>query len=870
MPDDLTKNTHASTTSSALRARLPIAFATGLYLLILLRTAWLTDDTLITLRVVRNLLNGFGPVWNIGERVQAYTHPLWMFVLSAAIAFTHEYYVTVIVVSIAVSLAATLIVTLRHATTASAALVAFLLLVFSKAYGDYSTSGLENPLTHLLLVVFYLYYFTENETPRTLFWGALIAALGVLNRMDIALLYLPPLLYGVWRVKSWRAIGAVAAGFLPLVAWELFSIVYYGFPFPNTAYAKLNTGIPISESVQQGFLYLLRCFSTDPMTGFVIVAAIGLGLLERTWKMRWLAIGVALYLLYVVRIGGDYTTGRFLSAPLLCAVVVIARQPAAIWVRSTTLAAVLFTLLVGVMPFREAALFVDGYMPIESIDNKGIADERKQYLSLRLLASNRFNRFYESGAAQGWIDPATFKAGAIGRIGFATSDFTHIVDVIGLADPLIARLPARYDPNWRTGHPVRTIPDGYVLSERTGENHLVDPDLARYYDKLTLVIRGDLFTWQRFEEIWRLNRDEYAQWIDQDRYRFPDRLPVELAQVQRTVTATDTLAFPTPLLPLSFGQDGVLIDFGKLQHTSMLEIGVNLDRFALRYMNGKNQVGEQVVRQTPLRLGEQFYQVVWPPREAVAQGYTAIHLYPQIPKDYKHESYPQELSHSDYTLTFFDPIAVVQEAIQAHPEQLAELYYFDYFQGDAATRGDELLRLFAQMQAMDTTRWRQVPLLKMIDLSQIPDREASRFFRTKLTALTTLSDHAKTPLLSYLGAIATPTVPEADVQGLQFKLYFDVLGQVKERYSLWFHIVSVDTGAEWMIYDYFPDEPTDTWQVGAVVEFPALLQVDPGSYEISFGFWTPERERLYADVERDIYWINLGARTMPSDEKTKE
>ena len=49
---------------------------------ILLRTAWLADDASFTVRTVLNWLNGAGPVFNVGERVQAYTHPLWFLVLS--------------------------------------------------------------------------------------------------------------------------------------------------------------------------------------------------------------------------------------------------------------------------------------------------------------------------------------------------------------------------------------------------------------------------------------------------------------------------------------------------------------------------------------------------------------------------------------------------------------------------------------------------------------------------------------------------------------------------------------------------------------------------------------------------------------------
>jgi len=72
-----------------------------LYAFVLIRTAWLSDDAYITLRTVSNLLQGYGPVWNVAERVQAYTHPLWMLSLAAAIGITGEFYYTSIFFSIA-------------------------------------------------------------------------------------------------------------------------------------------------------------------------------------------------------------------------------------------------------------------------------------------------------------------------------------------------------------------------------------------------------------------------------------------------------------------------------------------------------------------------------------------------------------------------------------------------------------------------------------------------------------------------------------------------------------------------------------------------------------------------------------------------
>lgn len=40
--------------------------------------AHINEDAFITFRVVDNFIHGYGLRWNIDERVQVYTHPLWM------------------------------------------------------------------------------------------------------------------------------------------------------------------------------------------------------------------------------------------------------------------------------------------------------------------------------------------------------------------------------------------------------------------------------------------------------------------------------------------------------------------------------------------------------------------------------------------------------------------------------------------------------------------------------------------------------------------------------------------------------------------------------------------------------------------------
>src|SRR3954462_10430988 len=60
------------------------------FVLLLIRTAWLDDDACITFRTVDNILHGLGPRWNVANRVQSYTHPLWMLVMTVVSAGPRE------------------------------------------------------------------------------------------------------------------------------------------------------------------------------------------------------------------------------------------------------------------------------------------------------------------------------------------------------------------------------------------------------------------------------------------------------------------------------------------------------------------------------------------------------------------------------------------------------------------------------------------------------------------------------------------------------------------------------------------------------------------------------------------------------------
>jgi hypothetical protein len=97
--------------------------------------------------------------------------------------------------------------------------------------------------------------------------------------------------------------------------------------------------------------------------------------------------------------------------------------------------------------------------------------------------------------------------GSIGFYGLAAGPDKHLVDRNALADPLLARLPVspRLYFEFYAGHFFRDIPDGYLETLTAGQNRLQDPLLHGYYDHLSRVIQGPLFSMERARSIWHLN-----------------------------------------------------------------------------------------------------------------------------------------------------------------------------------------------------------------------------------------------------------------------------------------------------------------------------------------------------------------------------
>jgi hypothetical protein len=281
-----------------------------------------------------------------------------------------------------------------------------------------------------------------------------------------------------------------------------FSIFYYGFPFPNTAYAKLGNGIDQIDLIAQGRFYFLDSFVWDPITLIVIMLGFLIAL-RSTHLIQMLALGVFAYLLYILAIGGDFMSGRFFSAPFLLMVIAIAHTPLStrwsLWILAP------LTVL-GLWNVTTAILGENPRIPFAPPFPKGIADERRVHHKFYSVANYLEEKPAHLIKPQRSITGDTqIEVMCHAAAGLLRGPALHIVDVCALADPLLSRLPARRDREWRIGHFERDIPSGYLESIRTHKNVIVDDATRQYYDAIKLVTQGPLFSWERIKMILLIN-----------------------------------------------------------------------------------------------------------------------------------------------------------------------------------------------------------------------------------------------------------------------------------------------------------------------------------------------------------------------------
>ena len=506
----------------------------AMYSGLIIYTAWVSDDGVITFRSIENWIHGYGLVFNVGERVQTFTHPLWMLLQSLFYLLTrlfnspfslNKLFYGNIIISLSLSVITIALFSFKIARSTQMAIVGALILMLSKAYIDYSTSGLENPLSHFLALCFFgLFLFREKDDSRYVTVLAFLAGLAALNRLDTILIFFPALVLLIWDSSNkLKTILLIFIGFLPLALWELFSLFYYGSLFPNTAIAKLSTGIQKMMLFRQGAYYFLNSLRMDTITIVVIACSLALSVFSRNMRRISVAIGISLYIFYILYIGGDFMSGRYFSLPLIIAVILLSSFE----LESLRMfgASLILVLGISLLPFvtmieRRPAYGQNRENDLVFFDAHKVADERLVYRDRTgLLIAIQGNSPKVVYSQDEWKFTSVYPrevhiVGAMGLNGYRDGPNIHVIDKNGLADPLIARMPLEDTERFRIGHFHHIIPDGYEETLASGTNLIQDANIASYYDQLSVVVKNPLWDWSRIIEIWKLNTGKYDYLIE--------------------------------------------------------------------------------------------------------------------------------------------------------------------------------------------------------------------------------------------------------------------------------------------------------------------------------------------------------------------
>lgn len=505
------------------------------------KKSWLSQDAFISLRYVENVHEGHGLVFNPGERVQGFTHPLWLLLLCM---FPPQYsmcWAQALGILCTCLTVAVLGWTWRDCSYRTLALTAAVaILVTSRSYREWSTGGLENSLLHLALALLIATISRQRATVGWAIFLGITTSIVCLTRMD-HLLLISPLLFATalkaWRIASLRRISlGFVIGLLPLAVWILFAAWYFGFPLPNTAHAKV-VGASWFQ-VAQGIRYFGDYLLSEPAHFLVILAAMLWLPVRRIgdWPQLHaippaMTIGIILQVIYLTYIGGDYMRGRFLTGLLLVAAFVVSGTIAQAFQAAPRRA---FSAMAALGAFLGGGWIATRYESPYS-GWSGVARVSFDYKPFPELES--FPQYAQLRTAKRKLSALTkycshfgafpIRYSNLGDDTFGLNNGLRIVDTLGLTDPFIARCrPSRRN---RPGHVLRDVPLSYyeargcldLVADWLPRLDKLDPSLAidatsmkqaarwrsgeaeRVYRELDLLTRGSLFDPRRIPLIFK-------------------------------------------------------------------------------------------------------------------------------------------------------------------------------------------------------------------------------------------------------------------------------------------------------------------------------------------------------------------------------
>lgn len=395
------------------------------------------DDSYISFRYARNFARGLGLVYNEGERIEGYTNFLWTVILAGGIklGIDPDRLAKILGAASAFgSLGLTYAISDRLSPYRTLPCVATWLLASSIVFSGYAVFGLETG-AFVCLILGGTYLFLREAapfqrpgqpvpSPDAFPWSGVVFALAVLTRPEA------PAYIGILALFLGRRIldrqnvirGALFTA--PMLAHLAFRRAYYGDAMLATLAAKTGNA---EGQIQVGLGYVQNyLFHAGPVVYFALLG-LAIGLVKKRRDLLALAAIGGFVLLYVIVVGGDWMKYFRFLAPFepFCFLLVDVGVRRVVDRRhqATNLALAFFT--VAVIGHRAGML-------------------REAQVDL-LTKEKRFWDMAAGGTADWLVKNTTRGEMAIGDIGYVgwVTDYP-ILDLLGLVDPVISKLPGGY------------------------------------------------------------------------------------------------------------------------------------------------------------------------------------------------------------------------------------------------------------------------------------------------------------------------------------------------------------------------------------------------------------------------------------------
>ncbi|MBA7504682.1 hypothetical protein ES706_03332 [subsurface metagenome] len=434
-----------------------LILAIGLYVLhALYYGSWIYDDAGISFTYARNFANGFGLVLNPGgERVEGYSNPLWVFVLSVFFKLgLFDPVVTPKVLGIIFTIVSFyLIYRISQQIFADKRSIlhgiAPLLLATNTSFVVWSISGLENAFYVFLIILGIYLYLAELEDTRRFPFSSLVLFLVSITRPEgviyFAAAFIHKILVLIIRKKGGQFLLWTGLFVIPFFMYHVWHYQYFADFFSNTSYTKKAVGNIIFRLQKyildfnsRGWRLVKMAFEQYNLTFIFIFCSLATTLYFRRFFAKisflFLFIGMSIFFPLYVR-GVGMKEFRILSPFFPLAYIVISGGLFALWQFQDTRIPKKGAL--HTLSYHVLVLIIITLSAFLVYSNMAFAGKAKQRLMVPFSKLVNRGEKFKGLAKEAFIENASLLEADIGGTSYTAG--LKIIDLSGLADVHIGK-----------------------------------------------------------------------------------------------------------------------------------------------------------------------------------------------------------------------------------------------------------------------------------------------------------------------------------------------------------------------------------------------------------------------------------------------